>query len=152
MWISYVTQFKNKELLAGNISWDGGVPAKTCVLSCLSRVSHTMTIALSWVLLSFALLPFSMNPTATNSREEREGEREGWLSFRNIYYSLETCPCSQIYSVGSECLFVSYRNTAFCLASVPMRADILSYVHILCILFLSLSLSSSETWQAATSH
>lgn len=51
----------------------GGVSAKTCVLSFLSRVSHSMNIALSQVLLSFSLLPFSMNPTATNSTEERGG-------------------------------------------------------------------------------
>lgn len=84
-------QFKNKtqSLLAGNMSWDV-VYLLSRVLSCPSRVLHSMSIALSWALLPFALPPFLSQPHGP------EGEREGRLSFRNINYSLEIRTCSHI--------------------------------------------------------
>lgn len=97
------------------MSWDV-VYLLSCVLSCLSRVLHSMSIALSWALLSFALPPFLSQPHSP------EGEREGWLSFRNINYSLEIRTCSHI-----QCWFWA----SLCIGSPH------------CILF---GLSANEGW------
>lgn len=78
MWMSrHTVQEQNTATPHRKYELRRGVPAKTCVLSCLSRVSHSMTISLSRVLPSFALLPFSLKPTATTAQRR---ERAGWVS------------------------------------------------------------------------
>lgn len=57
--------------------WRRGLPAKACVLSSLSRDSNSMSMSLSWVLLSFARSPFLSQP---HSPAAQRRERADWVS------------------------------------------------------------------------
>lgn len=130
-----------------------GVPTKLCVCYPVSAGILAACPHLSPGPCS--LLPSLSFPLNPRGPEERVGgwgwcERTGWVSA-----TLTTPPRrahAHTCSAGTGLVFVPDRHAALCLASVPMRADILSYVHILCTLRLSVSLSSFHTWQAAASH
>ena len=82
-----------RSLLTGCVSGDVVYLLKVCVLSLLSRVSRSTSISLSWVSLLFRPRRLSLSqprgPPAQRHGGERERESEGWLSLRNINYSLE---------------------------------------------------------------
>ena len=83
-------------LLTGSVSGDVVYLLKACVCYLVSAgiLTARPSLSLSWASLSFALAASpSLNPAARQPRgmaaREREREREDWLSFRNISYSLE---------------------------------------------------------------
>lgn len=141
-----------RSLLTGCVSRDVVYLLKASVLSRLSRVSRSTSISLSpEPRSSFALAASpSLNPEARRLRgmAARERESEGWLSLRNINYSLEIRSHTRCWFLGFSLNRIATLSSV--LASAPMTADTLSHVHTLFMLFLSVP--RGLTWQPDTSH